>query len=75
MKTVNLYLTLADAKTIYEGGVELEIIGRTPGDQSVKVKVAMGPSAIGYLAERLHKVVNDQQKTLDIVKARLKGDQ
>lgn len=75
MKTVNITLTCADAKVHYEGGAELELIGRTPGDQSVKVKIQLGPSTVGYLAERLHKIVKDYQRTLERVQGQLRGDQ
>ena len=74
MKTINLDLTVATAKTTYEGSTELEFIGRTPGNQSVRVKFLMGPSTIGYIAEKLHDAVRRQQDTLDKVKAALKGD-
>lgn len=74
MKTINLDLTIATAKTTYAGGTELEFIGRTPGNQSVRVKFLMGPSTIGYIAEKLHAALNDQQKTLDTVKAKLRGE-
>ena len=75
MKTINLDLTVATAKTTYEGSTELEFIGRTPGNQSVRVKFLMGPSTIGYIAEKLHAALKDQQKTLDEVKAKLRGDE
>ena len=74
MKTINLDMSVVSVKTTYIGSTELEIIGRTPGNNSVRIKMVLGPSGIGYFAERLHMAVNDQQKTLDAVKSQLRGD-
>lgn len=73
MKTINLDLTVATAATTYEGSTLLEFIGTTPGNKSIKVKFCMGPSSIGYIAEKLHDALNSHQKTLDAVKAQLHG--
>jgi hypothetical protein len=75
MKTINLNLSWADAKVENDGGVVLEIGALTPGGESVKVKVRMWPTSLGYLAETMHEAVAVQQKRLDEVKAKLRGGQ
>lgn len=73
MKTINLKLSWAEAKAQEDGSIVLEIGGNAPGGNSHKVRLRMGPSSIGYIADTLHEAVNSQQATLDLVKTKLKG--
>lgn len=73
IRTVHLTLSWAECKTQCDGSVRLTIGGATEGGASHKVVLTMGPSTIGYLAQDLHRAVAELQRTLDEVKARLRG--
>ena len=75
MKTLHLDLSVATERVTYEGGLELELIGRTVNGASHKIILNLAPLAVGYLAIRLHRGGKEMQKLLDSVLAQLKGEE
>lgn len=74
MRTLNIDLMCAQSDSTYEGGILLEIIGRTSNDVSHKIVLKLAPSAIGYLGAELHRGLKKLQDKLDAANADLKGE-
>jgi hypothetical protein len=72
---VNLELSCIEGTLQYEGSVVLEIRAYTPGRKSQKLCLKMGPSALGSVAEEINKLVREQQRRLDLVKRKLRGEE
>lgn len=74
MRTLNVELLVADGRVNYNGCGELEIIGRTVNDVSHKVVITLPPSALSYLAQRLHKIVDLHQQNVNRMIEAMRGE-
>lgn len=73
-RTLNIDFHWADIKVNNDGALLLTMAGVTVNGAVHKIVFTMGPSSIGYIASDLHRAVADMQKTLDQVKAQLRGE-
>ncbi len=73
LKTLHLNLHWAEIKPQSDGTVDLTIGGASRAGVGHKIVFTMAPSTIGYIAADMHRAVAELQKTLDEVKAQLRG--